>query len=503
MRFEQSALFIAVQKSELFSDSKTFADAIPKHSWQQAIDAFDIQQPTDLRSFVEKHFDFASSPELQPLPSSLTVKTYIEILWQRLERPKREHGEGSLLPLPDAYIVPGGRFNEIYYWDSYFTALGLIDAGRTDLVVAMLNNFVALINTFGHVPNGNRSYYLSRSQPPVAALMVDLLWSTQAKNIEWLEEVTRALLKEHAFWMKGHEVLSSSRNCHQRVVRMPCGTLLNRYWDDEATPRPESFREDMELASHLTPEQQGRFFRDVRAACESGWDFSARWFEDEHTLETVATTKRVPIDLNGLIYLLEKQIARCLNALGQPTQATQFEQLATKRQKAIQTYCWDCEKRWFMDYHLERQKVTAVESLAATVMLFAEVATEEQAHDMAVKIEHSFLKAGGLVSTLSQTHAQWDSPNGWAPLQWFAVSGLLRYGKQPLAVDIMQKWLTMIENDFAKNQCLLEKYNVCEPGLRASGGEYLVQQGFGWTNGVTQRFYTLIETPPDDILGKI
>lgn len=503
MKFEHSELFIAVQRSNLFKDCKTFADAIPKVSWQHAIEAFEHQKPTDLQQFVENHFGFPQSPELEELPQFSTVKDYISELWTRLERPQRTQGEGSLLPLPHPYIVPGGRFNEIYYWDSYFTALGLMDAGRSELVAAMLDNFIALINTFGHVPNGNRSYYLSRSQPPVTALMVQLLWPVYSQDKTWLDKVTKALVSEYQFWMNGSQEVSELRPAVNRVVRMPSGTLLNRYWDDETTPRPESFREDMELASGLPDEQKAEFFREVRAACESGWDFSSRWFDDEHSLSTIATTKRVPVDLNGLLYMLEKQISHCLNALHRDAEAIHFDELAIQRANALQEFCWDAEQKWFMDFDFKNTRRTPVLSLAAVVMLFTEIADETQAHDMSLRIERDFLKQGGLVTTLNRTHEQWDSPNGWAPLQWFAVSGLVRFGKVPLARIVMHRWLSMIELDFKRHGCLLEKYNVCELGIRASGGEYLVQQGFGWTNGVTQRFYRLSESASDTWLDKL
>lgn len=236
MQFEQSNLFKAVQMQAIFSDSKQFADAIPKVSWEQACALYDNERPQDLTEFVARHFDFAPQPELTELHAT-SVKDYIDQLWQRLARAPQTGNASSLLDLPASYTVPGGRFNEIYYWDSYFTALGLMDAGHVEQVSNMLDNFVSLIERIGHVPNGNRSYYTSRSQPPVTALMVSLLWQSHHQDKTWLSKVTDALQKEHSFWMADSDQLNDELTESRRVVRMPCGGVMNRFWDDCAQPR--------------------------------------------------------------------------------------------------------------------------------------------------------------------------------------------------------------------------------------------------------------------------
>ncbi|QTL38165.1 trehalase family glycosidase [Pseudoalteromonas viridis] len=493
MQFEQSNLFKAVQMQGIFSDSKHFADAIPKVSWEQACAQYEREMPEDLAAFVAQHFEFAPQPELAAL-NATSVKDYISQLWSRLERAPQAGNASSLLDLPASYTVPGGRFNEIYYWDSYFTALGLLDAGRTEQVSNMLDNFVSLIARIGHVPNGNRSYYTSRSQPPVTALMVSLLWQTHHRDQAWLQKVTEALQAEHAFWMAGSDKLNDELSESRRVVRMPCGGVMNRFWDDSAQPRPESYKEDIEAAALLEREHRAAFYRNIRAACESGWDFSSRWLDDPAQLCSINTVQRIPVDLNALLHQLEWQLSECYAALGQAQQSTHFLQLAQQRKRLIQAYLWDKEQGWFMDYHTALQTRTQVMSLAAVVPMFLGLASQLQAEAMMLRLEQDFLKAGGLVTTLTETDQQWDSPNGWAPLQWFAVKGLLNYGNQKLATSVARRWLAMLERDFEQHGCLLEKYNVVAPGVRAGGGEYLVQQGFGWTNGVTSRFYQLLES---------
>src|SRR2546430_841529 len=187
-------------------------------------------------------------------------------------RPDTADARSSLIPLPQPYVVPGGRFREVYYWDSYFTMLGLVASGRTDLVKSMLDNFAYLIATLGHIPNGNRTYYLSRSQPPFFGAMVGLYAAATdtAQALRYLE----ALEAEHAFWMDGVERLAPG-TAYRRVAQLPDGSVLNRYWDDRTPPepRPEAYRPDYELGQTLPATRREAFYRNVRATAESGWDF--------------------------------------------------------------------------------------------------------------------------------------------------------------------------------------------------------------------------------------
>ncbi|MBD1583008.1 trehalase family glycosidase [Pseudoalteromonas sp. S16_S37] len=497
MKFEYCTLFKDVQLSGIFADSKTFADAIPKQSWQAAQQAYEqMDLPltnSELTRFVAEHFSFAAQPELQALNDVSCVKDYIQALWPKLLRKGFSTSNNSLLALQHDYVVPGGRFNEIYYWDSYFTALGLEDSGNIKLIEAMVDNFVSLIERIGCVPNGNRVYYTSRSQPPVLALMVKLLMPYKKSDIEWLKRMVDAMTKEHAFWHQGEQQLGDSCGEFKRVVKFANGAQLNRYWDDKPEPRPESYAEDVADAEQLPAEQREAFFRNIRAACESGWDFSARWLDKPDSLLSINTTNRVPVDLNALLYLLEKTLSECLIMLEQTSQSQAFSQRADRRKKAILQLLWNDTHGWFCDFDLAKKRASPMLSLAGTVPLFAGIAEQSQAHTIANKLKCDFLRPGGLVSCLSETAQQWDSPNGWAPLQWFAISGLRDYGLHDLAKNIAQRWLAMLEQDFAKRGCLLEKYNVCDPFQTAGGGEYQVQQGFGWTNGVTSRLQVLYQ----------
>ena len=499
MNFFESQLFKDVQTQHIFDDCKTFADATARTSWQSACKHYEQVAPLNqaqLKEFVNAHFITTPLLRMQSEPDIASVKHYINSLWHGLRRAPDKPKADSLLALKHSYIVPGGRFQEIYYWDSYFTALGLMDANKPEIVEDMLQNFIDLINDYGCIPNGNRSYYLSRSQPPILALMVELLWQhehSKTNNVAWLEKCVNALEKEYAFWMQGSEELTNEKTALRRVVKMPCGGKLNRYWDDEAAPRAESLREDLALAEGLAEHKKPDFYRHIRAACESGWDFSSRWLAEPSSLSSIQTTDILPIDLNCLLYNLEKQLSKFNKLLGNSQQADLFSDYAAARRTLINKYMWSEQQHFFVDYNHHKASQSKVLSAAACTALFFNLATEQQAQHIAERLSRDFLKAGGIVTTVTSTSQQWDSPNGWAPLQWFAVKGLNNYGFSDLSKRIMQNWLTMVENDFSVNQCLLEKYNVCVPQLKAGGGEYVVQQGFGWTNGVTSRFYTLCE----------
>ncbi len=496
LAFFSSELFRRVQLAGIFDDSKTFADAIPKSSYDDVLLHYQHEQESnihfDLANFVAQHFILPDTQELTSRTQESSVTEHIKQLWQVLKKPADPEGLGSLLPLKHPYLVPGGRFREIYYWDSYFSALGLLESGEQALVEDMLNNFVELQRQYGVIPNGNRSYYLTRSQPPVLAMLVELLLPYQDNQLAFIRQYIDAITTEYDFWMQGREEVSTL-NCHiKRLVRMPDGSLLNRYWDDSTSARPESFREDIELAKDLPAERQSAFFRNVRAACESGWDFSSRWLEEPKSLTSIRTTSIVPIDLNCLLFGVESLLSKYHARLKNSPQSALYAQLAQQRKAAINRYLWSPEQGFFFDYDIEYQRQSQVKSLAGIVPLFVQLADEKQAQQLALAIEQDFLQAGGVVTTLNETDQQWDSPNGWAPLQWFCVQGLINYHQTRLATDIMRAWIDSVECYFAQTGKLMEKYDVCQQENTASGGEYDVQEGFGWTNGVSQVFYRLL-----------
>ncbi|GAB3576677.1 alpha,alpha-trehalase TreF [Spirosoma luteolum] len=484
-------LFEAVQRQHLFADSKTFVDCVPQQAPDQILAAYEVAvgQPNfSLDAFVQTHFavpvpvggNYVSDREAGTV-------THIHRLWDHLtrsaDRPIPYH---SRLPLPHPYVVPGGRFREIFYWDSYFTMIGLRESGRLDLIRGMLDNFAFLIDTVGYIPNGNRTYFLSRSQPPFFALMVGLLAEIDGPNV--LLRYLPQLQREHDFWLAGADALSPASRCSCRTVWLPgqsAGTV-NRYWDDTPTPRPEAWREEVELKerNHLDEEAAAGLFTHIRAACESGWDFSSRWLGDEATMVTNRAADIAPVDLACLLYSLEKTLADGYRLTADTALADTYAAAAEHRRGQVQTLFWNEQTGFYHDIDWTTGGQTPVLSLAGAFPLFLGLATPEQASRVHDRLAADFLQAGGWVTTLNQTGQQWDWPNGWAPLQWIVYEGLRRYGFTDTARAGSSRWVALNDRVFAATGKMMEKYNVVDAALTTGGGEYPNQDGFGWTNGV-------------------
>ena len=484
-------LFERVQLERVYEDGKTFVDAVPRSPPEQVMREFERAQQAagfDLRAFVNAHFE---APRVRASDyqsrGDASIRAHIDDLWPVLERePDTPQPYSSLVPLPHRYIVPGGRFREIYYWDSYFTMLGLEQSGRHDIAVDMVRNFAHLIDRFGHIPNGNRTYYLSRSQPPFFAAMVNLIASRDGDDayVRFLPQLAR----EYSFWMEGEATLPRGA-AHRRVVRLHDGTVLNRYWDDRDTPREESYREDVETA-RAADRPLEEVHRNLRAAAESGWDFSSRWLADGRTLATIRTVDIVPVDLNSLLYGLEQTLARAYRLSGAAQEAADVSARAWRRREAMHRYLWDPQQHAFGDYAWREGRLTGHLSAATLYPLFFGIATPAQAHEVATTVRVRLLQPDGLAATLLNTGQQWDAPNGWAPLQWIAIAGLNDYGERDLAHDIAQRWIRENLTFYRATGRLVEKYDVSGDAA-ARGGEYPLQDGFGWTNGVLRRLLAL------------
>lgn len=489
-------LFKDVQLQKIFPDNKTFVDAVPKAAPTIILTKYMEEKAADtafdLKTFVLENF---TVPEVHAanVTKGVPLKAHLEELWNVLQRnADTKQAYSSLLPLPKPYIVPGGRFREIYYWDSYFTMQGLAASNRFDLIENMLDNFASLITTYGHIPNGNRSYYLSRSQPPYFALMVALLAEKKGSGV--LKKYYGAMQKEYAWWMQGADTLKTG-NAYRRVVKLDDSTVLNRDWDDKQAPREESYVQDVTTANSY----QGKdslVFTHLRAGAESGWDFSSRWFRDTLHLQTIETTNLIPVDLNCLLYAYENILSKAATANGNKKEAAGYNQKSEARKNAILNYCWSEDKGFFFDYNFKEAHLSGKWSIAGVMPLFVNIATDIQAVFVQKAVRDKFLKDGGVVTTLYHTGQQWDAPNGWAPLQFITVKGLLNYKYGGLAQDIAERWMRLNETVFANTGKMLEKYNVENIHLESGGGEYPTQDGFGWSNGVYLKFYELFKQNP-------
>ncbi|MFL4400075.1 alpha,alpha-trehalase [Citrobacter portucalensis] len=496
-------LFNDVQTAKLFPDQKTFADAVPNSDPLMILADYRMQKNQsgfDLRHFVQVNFTLPKDGEKYVPPAGQSLREHIDGLWPVLTRSTTTAEKwDSLLPLPEPYVVPGGRFREIYYWDSYFTMLGLAESNHWDKVSDMVANFAYEIDSWGHIPNGNRTYYLSRSQPPFFAFMVELL--AQHDGNDALKKYLPQMLKEYSYWMEGIETLQPGQQ-NKRVVKLDDGTILNRYWDERDSPRPESWVEDIATAKSNPNRPATEIYRDLRSAAASGWDFSSRWMDNPNQLGTLRTTSIVPVDLNALMYKMEKMIALASKAAGDDAKAAQYDGFANARQKGIEKYLWNDKEGWYADYDLKSHKVRNQLTAAALFPLYVKAAAKDRASKVATATQAHLLQPGGLATTSVKSGQQWDAPNGWAPLQWVAASGLQNYGQDTVAMDVTWRFLTNVQHTYDREKKLVEKYDVSTTGTGGGGGEYPLQDGFGWTNGVTLKMLDLIcakEKPCDNV----
>ncbi len=491
-------LFKEIQLNKIFADSKTFVDCTPKRKVMNIMYDYGLAKGPafDLKKFVNDNFESpAPPPVFEGNAKEKNTTLHIKKLWSVLKREADKKVDGSsLLPLPNAYIVPGGRFREIYYWDSYFTMLGLKESGETDMIENMIKNFAFLIDTYGHIPNGNRSYYLSRSQPPFFSMMVDLLAGIKGNTI--YKTYLPQLVKEYNYWM------DKTAATKHKVV-MPDGSILNRYYDRDDFPRQESYAEDFEVSEKaaqqlamqvrmnspealqkLLDEKKQQVNRNLRSGAESGWDFSSRWFQDEKNIATIQTTDIVPVDLNCLMYNLEKVISKSYGVLKNSIESNKYKKIADKRKAAILKYFWNDKATFYCDYNLITKTPNNNITAAGYFPLFVKIAQMPQAYGVNKTGKTFLLKPGGIVTTTNATGQQWDAPNGWAPLQWVAVMGLANYGFKNDAKEIAKRWIAINDKVYAATGKMMEKYNVEDLNKEAGGGEYPSQDGFGWSNGV-------------------
>ena len=444
--FYSTPLFHDVQLSGIFEDSKTFVDTIPKHSLEEIITCYETekQQPNfQLDVFILTHFQLPPSIELCPKQQELLqqldmVEHCKQVLQYSFRQPLNVDEPGSFINLKLPYIIPGGRFREMYYWDTYFTAEGLAPLGRIQEVEHLIQNFADLIDRFGYIPNGNRTYYLGRSQPPFFALILNLLH--RCEGITAVLPYVKQLEKEYHFWMDGADKVreANAEPAYRRVVRIEPGVVLNRYYSDTAMPRPESYKEDIEafkqfkfqMQQHGNPinDEATDFYREICAAVESGWDFSSRW---QHTVNGVArirATELIPVDLNALLYYMEMQLGRYYAWLDETQLSNFYNQAAIQRKEAIDKYCWNQTDGLYEDYcwleSINKQKIihSSKKSLATVVPLFVKLCDEEKAETIAHTLESEFFvfceqHGGGLSTTLELSTEQWDWHNAWSPLQ--------------------------------------------------------------------------------------
>lgn len=478
-------LFDSVMVNHVFEDSKTFLDLTPATPTDQVLSFFKNERKKpdfNWQVFINQAFTQAKRDSLAfESNTSISIESHINSLWSLLMRPADSATLGSILPIPKPYIASSGQSRELIYADAYFIMLGLQAARRIDMIENMVENFAHLINTEGYVPNGNRTYLTSRSNPPYFACMVQLLADEKGKDV--LMKYLPQLEKEYSFWMKDAEnPAPKDLKLHGHVVQVDRNTL-NRYYSPKEKPRPESYFFDKTIAqTSIRPHAET--YKHIRSAAESSWNFSSRWFEDTKTINTINTSDIIPVDLNALLYNLEMTISKAKIVGKKYDEATEWEKKASRRREALMRYCWAESKGMFFDFNIQKYKQTGVVSAAAAFPLFFKMLSKRDADRVVMNIQQNLLFNGGIATTNFESGQSWDAPFGFAPLQWITIKGLRNYGYEELANDIKERWVNLNVNVYKNTGKLLEKYNVRDLNDTTGGGSYPTQDGYGWTNGV-------------------
>ena len=580
-------ILAAYQMSNLFNDSKTFVDFPLLYSPSTVYTSFlaltNLSTPT-LLAFLADNFNTSatdllpwSPPDWHPSPPLLSAvvdagfhnfSLQLNQLWFLLGR--RIHPDvyahpdrHTLLPLRhDRMVVPGGRFREFYYWDSYWIVRGLLLCNMTSTARMVVENLAGMVEAYGFVPNGSRQYYLTRSQPPFLALMVEFVggWRGGADGgLEWMAEQLDALEKEYAYWMTEgeHMVVVADRNNHTHQ--------LNRYYAAVQYPRPESYLEDVLTARRLAThnhslahqqrehatctsdspdcdasdtwsDQAKALFSELSASAETGWDFSSRWFADRRNISTAETSHILPVDLNAVLYGVERVLSKMFNATGDAGKGAKYAMAAERRLDGMNAVLFDdgegkgegVGQYVWRDYDFHEKRLDGeVDVLSNYVPLWTHAYDERVNVSRVIDglLASGLVQPGGLLTSLDDIGQQWDCPNAWPPLQHMIMEGIATSHYTPanttltttlnqllttlphtppqpytpiplppttpptpsataLAYYLSASWLLGNAQLYNATHVMYEKYYALTRGQAGHGGEYEVQQGFGWTNGV-------------------
>ncbi|HSX00529.1 MAG TPA: trehalase family glycosidase [Patescibacteria group bacterium] len=454
-------------------------------------------------------------------PPVAELREYIDQTWADLTYHAPED-HGTMIGTPYPHLKSGRRYSEGYYWDVFNGLEGLVlDAGeepaRWDFIVGVLNNFRNLIERFGFIPTATRSYYLSRSQPPKFASMVKLVGEYKP---ELVEEYLPWVVKEYQWWTKGDEQLKADSEVRaaDHSVRMPDGSILARYWDTKDTPRPESQKEDIETAALLPKVDPRQIYRNLRIVAETGRDFNGEYLADVERLETVYADRIIPVDLNALLWEYEDFIAQAHHRAGRSNQARIFDEKASARAAAMNKYQWVGDNQtgyycgFLFDPDFRQGEPTQYPSMAMAAAAARDLAPVERTKSVSQMLVTRFLKRGGYVGSLTRTGHQWDAPNGWAPDQVEADAALERTARLTGEESwnlyrrvARAKFVNVHARIYRRTGKIVEKCNVIDQDpLRVMDGEYPLQDGFLWTNGVLRKFMEkTVICPTMDTIQKV
>jgi alpha,alpha-trehalase len=482
--------------------------------------------------------DFEVPPAVQKLQAQCNVeaKHLPSVIHNLGEVDESKIDPAGLLYLPHRYVVPGGRFNEMYGWDSYFIIRGLLRDNRVELAQGMVENFFFEIEHYGAILNANRTYYLTRSQPPFLTSMIldvyDAKKEAGKEDRAWLETAYGYAVRDHNLWTREPHLAGS--------------TGLSRYFDFGTGPAPESLKDETghlaQVAAYFLShpdigrpyliqkkaddkDQVGPLF--AMQVCEStsstmaksdcasagGVSLSGDYYKGDRSMREsgydiafrfgpygMATHHYAPVCLNSLLYKAEEDLARMADMLGKRKESADWHERAKKRKDAINKYLWNAQRGMFFDYDFTTQKQSTYEYVTTFLPLWTGLATKEQAAAV-VKNVGIFERPGGLMMSPYETGGQWDAPYAWAPNQLMADDGIRRYGFNEVADRVSSEFLSNVLENFRRDGTIREKYNaVTRSSETAVTAGYKVNiVGFGWTNAA---FLVLVHELPEGVVEK-
>lgn len=517
----QGNLLDTVQTARLYPDSKTFVDMKMKKPSSEILEEFDAlmqntnQNPTkqQIQQFVDDNFEEGneledwSPPDYNNRPKFLNNIDNVVLrdfarnlvrLWPILARRVRpeviENADRySLIPVPNGFIIPGGRFREFYYWDTYWIIQGLLISDMDESARGIIENFFSMVEKYGFIPNGGRVYYLNRSQPPLLTLM-GAAYYEKTKNKEWLKSNIKYFDQELSHWIN-HRTAEFEKDGVKYT--------LGYYNTDSGSPRPESYIEDIRTAAFFdNQEDRMKCYSELKSGAEAGWDFSSRWiFSDDGrnagNLSNIEVSRLAPVDLNAFLCKAFKTISEFYKELGDEKNSAFWAEKSTYWQKLIDQILWNEEDGIWYDYDMQLQKHRKYFYPSNVSPLWAQTFDPQNGPRLGKRVlNYLYTKKiidypGGIPTSLEQSGEQWDFPNAWPPLQAIVIQGLYRSGDptaKDQAVKLAHKWIKANIRGYMDTQEMFEKYDAEVSGMYGGGGEYTVQSGFGWTNGVVLEF---------------
>ncbi|XP_022159968.1 trehalase-like [Myzus persicae] len=476
-----------------------------------------VPSDEDLVKFIAENFeesneletwtptDFTDKPLILDRIKDKTYKYWarrLNDLWMTLARKIKDDvkihpDKYSQVWVPNGFIIPGGIFKELYYWDTYWIVNGLLRCDMRTTARGIIKNIISLVDQFGFMPNGNRVFYLNRSQPPMLILMA-LSYYKATNDFDFIKTVIGSLENEYLFWLNNRMVIFEKDGKQYKMAR---------YSSRSSGPRPESYRNDYKLAEkHYREEDKNELYMHIKSAAESGWDFSSRWFitangTNNGNLSDIQTANIVPVDLNSLLHVNALTLSTWFDQIGDKINAEKYKTIANEFLENIQEVMWKPNKGAWFDWDLINNKSREYFYASNIIPLWTEsynMPKEKVANSVLkylsdqhiIELDYS-IKYSGIPTSMYSSSQQWDFPNAWPPLQAFIIQGLDKTQQQnakQVAVRLAEVWLRTNYHGFTNNESMFEKYDALALGISGGGGEYAPQLGFGWTNGVVLEF---------------